>query len=76
MALADKLKEQTESESVPVTKQESNQELKALMEQTTELNKLMQSYIRVHLNEDTMKKLTVESELESVKRPVERFRRT
>jgi phosphoenolpyruvate carboxylase len=70
MALADKLN-QVKSEETPiyqVQKEQSLKELESLLTETNELNKLMQSYIRVQLNEDTMKKVTVESELESMKK--------
>ena len=55
------------AENQAESRTEINQELMVLMKETSDLNKLMQSYIRVHLNEDTMKKVTMESELESMK---------
>ena len=48
-------------------KLEQDKSMSELLNETKELNQLMTSYIRVHMNEDTAKDLTIENQLERIR---------
>src|SRR5699024_1630562 len=48
-------------------KLEQEQSLSELLNETQELNRLMTSYIRVQMNEDSAKDLTVQNQLEQIR---------
>lgn len=68
MSLKDKLNE-VKSEEAPVYQTQplpNSNELEKLMKETNELNALMKSYIRVHMDKDGTSQLTLDNELAKI----------
>ena len=68
MSLKDKLNE-VKSEEAPVYQTQplpNSDELEKLMKETNELNTLMKSYIRVHMDKDGTSQMTLDNELSKI----------
>lgn len=68
MSLKDKLNE-VKSEEAPIYQTQplpNSNELEKLMKETNELNALMKSYIRVHMDKDGTSQLTLDNELAKI----------
>lgn len=68
MSLKDKLNE-VKSEEAPVYQTQplpNSNELEKLMKETNELNTLMKSYIRVHMDKDGTSQMTLDNELSKI----------
>src|SRR5690606_29060663 len=69
MSLKSKLTEVKDEETAiyQTNKQEDLNELKELLKQTNDLNDLMRSYIRTHMDKSSAQKMTFDHEIDNIK---------
>src|SRR5699024_11640241 len=52
--------------ALPIYKLNENRNMSELFQETKELNELMKSYIRVHMNEEMAKEVTIHNQLNQI----------